>query len=655
MGSGRMNEHGTRSEMKKSLEQKRRSATVGFALGVLITSVSATHAATYYVDSKAGSDSASGTVESSAWQHLSAVNRFAMAKGFRPGDKILLKSGSRWGEQLELTATSAGNSGGPGSPLTIGSYGQGSDLPTLDGADVVKGWTSAGDGVYKAQVKGPVYKVFVDGANRETKAILSAPNYMGPYAGGRVYQPGDTVSFNHLMWQALRETQKSFKLAEWQHVGMLPPEQQDAGAKNVTRIPGTFFYDAAAGTLYLHTADGSDPSQHTVQASVRRYGVMLGGLNYVTVTGLRVIHAGKAGVLATTTAAGGNEYGTIQNNVFWNNADASADADSHGEGAIYVVAAEDGSVANPLRGWVVADNAVGRIDSGMATNYQRSGIYLSGTTGAAVRNNYVATTEALGISVTSDGKGPACTTPVISGNLLTDNQGNIRLSGCAKGLIDSNIIRNSAGYGIQTGGNSTAPVVTHNLIHDLTASASKSLYNGVDCNGGAPGGVLAYNSISAVWAAEATLEGGCDHWNVHDNYFDSSKNAANGGLTLYIRQEALPGMQFQNNHYNVNPSTDHQFNVGAGQPGVNTFHDVNWWKGSTEPTSKVGEAAPREEAIPNGGTGRGRLEESPAGLVEKAVAEKPDSRLGAQQALPTTPFHATVAKSSLERDGGGKS
>ncbi len=616
-------------------------------------SMTAAQAATYYVDSKAGSDSASGTAETSAWQHLSAVNRFAAGKGFRAGDRILLKSGGRWGEQLELTAAGAGNSGAAGSPVTIGSYGQGGDMPTIDGADGVKGWTSAGEGVYKAQVKGPVYKVFVDGANRETKAMLAAPNYLGPYAGGRVYGVGDTVSFNHMMWQALRETQTSFKMADWQHVGMLPPEQQDAGAKNVARMPGMFFYDAAAGTLYLHMADGGDPSQHAVQASVRRYGVMLGGVNHVTVTGLRVIHAAKAGVLATTTAAGGNEYGTIQNTVFWNNADATTDADSRGEGAIYVVAAQDAGTPNALRGWVVADNAVGRIDSGMTTNYQRSGIYLSGTAGAAVRNNYVATTEALGISVTTDGKGPACTDPVISGNLLTDNQGNIRLSGCAKGLIDSNIIRNSTGYGIQTGGNSTAPVVTHNLIHDLTVSATKALYNGVDCNGGAPGGTLAYNSISAVWAAEATLEVGCDHWTVHDNYFDSSKNAGNGGLTLYIRQEALPGMQFQNNHYNVNATTNHQFNVGAGQPGGSTFHDVAWWKANTEPTSKTGEEAPREAAIAN--SGGGRLTGLTAGQVDRPVVEKAVGRAGAQQALPVTPFHATGAMAALERDGGGKS
>lgn len=109
----------------------------------------------------------------------------AAGRGFHAGDRILLKSGGRWAEQLELTAGVGGkNSGTVGSALTIESYGDG-ERPTIDGADVVKGWTSVGEEVYKAQVKGTVYKVFADGETRQTKALMAAPNYLGPYAGGR--------------------------------------------------------------------------------------------------------------------------------------------------------------------------------------------------------------------------------------------------------------------------------------------------------------------------------------------------------------------------------------------------------------------------------------------------------------------------------------
>ena len=150
---------------------------------------------------------------------------------------------------------------------------------------------------------------------------------------------------------------------------------------------------------------------------------------------------------------------------------------------------------------------------------------------------------------------------------------------------------------------------------------------------------FAYNSISAVWGAEATLEAGCDHWTVHDNYFDSSNNAGNGGLTLYIRQESLPGMQFQNNHYNVTPTTTKQFNVGAGQPGGNTFHDVTWWQQNQDQSAKTGEPAPRETAMANGGKLTG------------ATPTQAPAHPGAQGALPVVPYHATSATAALQRDG----
>jgi hypothetical protein len=128
-------------------------------------------------------------------------------------------------------------------------------------------------------------------------------------------------------------------------------------------------------------------------------------------------------------------------------------------------------------------------------------------------------------------------------------------------------------------------------MHHLTVTPKGHAFNGLDCNGGAPGGTMAFNTIESVWAAEATLEVGCDHWTVRQNVFDSSNNAQHGGLTLYIRKEALPGMQFENNLYKVDPAVKRQFNVGAGTPGANTFHDFAWWKANMEPTARLSEQA----------------------------------------------------------------
>ncbi len=79
--------------------------------------------ATYYVDSTAGDDTAPGTSVRSAWKTLDKVN----ATAFRPGDRVLFKSGATWtGQLVPKTSSSAG-------PIVIfDRYGKGS-RPKIDG------------------------------------------------------------------------------------------------------------------------------------------------------------------------------------------------------------------------------------------------------------------------------------------------------------------------------------------------------------------------------------------------------------------------------------------------------------------------------------------------------------------------------------------
>ncbi|MBS1828856.1 MAG: right-handed parallel beta-helix repeat-containing protein [Acidobacteria bacterium] len=79
--------------------------------------------ATYYVDAAQGRDAAQGTTPSSAWQSLAKVNAAALSAG----DRILLKSGSRWSGQLIIPS-----SGAPGKPIVVSRYGDGA-LPRIDG------------------------------------------------------------------------------------------------------------------------------------------------------------------------------------------------------------------------------------------------------------------------------------------------------------------------------------------------------------------------------------------------------------------------------------------------------------------------------------------------------------------------------------------
>lgn len=84
-------------------------------------------AATYFVDSTKGSDSNTGTSAGTPWQSLTKVN----SAQFKPGDRILFRSGSVWQGQLAPKA-----SGAEGRPISLDRYGEG-NRPRIDGAGQV--------------------------------------------------------------------------------------------------------------------------------------------------------------------------------------------------------------------------------------------------------------------------------------------------------------------------------------------------------------------------------------------------------------------------------------------------------------------------------------------------------------------------------------
>lgn len=84
---------------------------------------------TYYVDATGGVDSNAGTSEAAAWKTLAKVNSMT----FSQGDRILLRAGQQWVEQLKPKG-----SGVAGNPITIGAYGEG-PRPIIDGRNVPGG------------------------------------------------------------------------------------------------------------------------------------------------------------------------------------------------------------------------------------------------------------------------------------------------------------------------------------------------------------------------------------------------------------------------------------------------------------------------------------------------------------------------------------
>ena len=84
-------------------------------------------AATFHLDAEAGNDDASGTSPDQAWKSLEKANSHV----FKPGDKLLLKAGSRFTGQL-CPQGSGGIEDGQVRPVILGNYGDG-PRPRIDG------------------------------------------------------------------------------------------------------------------------------------------------------------------------------------------------------------------------------------------------------------------------------------------------------------------------------------------------------------------------------------------------------------------------------------------------------------------------------------------------------------------------------------------
>lgn len=88
-----------------------------FVISTFVLPLSGAMAATYYVDSVAGSDSNPGTSSAAPWATLTKVNGIS----FAPGDQVLFKRGSSWTGTLV-----PGGQGTAANPIVFDAYGTGS-------------------------------------------------------------------------------------------------------------------------------------------------------------------------------------------------------------------------------------------------------------------------------------------------------------------------------------------------------------------------------------------------------------------------------------------------------------------------------------------------------------------------------------------------
>lgn len=468
--------------------------------------------ATYYV-SNSGADTNPGTTASAPWKTIAQVNSAKLA----PGTQVVLQSTSVWHEQL---VAQSGVTYGPYGPvqsrtLSAALVASCTNMPVIDGADPVNGWSSVGSSTFEAAYSGPVSKAFVDS----------------------IYSPTTPLTLV-------------------------------SSAATVGNTPGSVYGDGQ--NVYVHLADGSNPASHAIEVSgARSYGVLVGGPGNVTITGLEIIRAAKSGYL-NYSFTGTGASNVVENSVFFNIGDSLQDSNMGGpiEGAILSVG---GYMQAPVPGFSASNNWVGQMDVPHNTlNYAWAGIQVDGMAAAQVTENEVATVNGWAIRV-QDYFNNSCTAPVITYNETVNSEGNIDVSGCPGGVVEYNSAHNSFGNGLESGQGmrpadlSTGLYVGYNNIEHLRSAYNNQLYNGIDINFVANGTAIGNNCLDVAFTC-MTLEadsGASSGWTVTANSFDASQNVYVDGSTptssvrvypFYIRDTSLAGgLTMSQNTLVVNP------------------------------------------------------------------------------------------------------
>lgn len=133
--------------------------SVTIVLSLLLIAFAQLGATTYYVSSSdpAASDSNAGTSSSAPWATIAKVN----SSSFSAGDQVLFKKGDKWREGLNFPS-----SGTETNKITIGSYGSGTDKPTISGGTVLPntGWMvhDSANNIYKKPLTWKAFALLVD-------------------------------------------------------------------------------------------------------------------------------------------------------------------------------------------------------------------------------------------------------------------------------------------------------------------------------------------------------------------------------------------------------------------------------------------------------------------------------------------------------------
>jgi len=261
-------------------------------------------AASYYV-SNSGNDSNSGLTEALAWKTLAKVNNFKP----QPGDQILFKKGDAWEGTLTVTA-----SGASGNPIVYGAYGTG-DNPKIYGSTEITGWTKYSGNIYQATVSSDINQLFVDGTRGRLARYPNTGyfNVTSVQSSTQLTSTGLNGSTNYtgatLMGRSSDYTMDARTITTYSSQTLTM-----SSALTIAVNRGFFltnklifldqanewYYDSSTHTVYLWTPSGDSPSNYVVRGSTTNYGISISSKNYITISGLEILHSGNTSIYLDT-------------------------------------------------------------------------------------------------------------------------------------------------------------------------------------------------------------------------------------------------------------------------------------------------------------------------------------------------------------------
>jgi parallel beta-helix repeat protein len=283
---------------------------VGLILGIMFSLLaSQVSAADWYVDANSGNDDYLGSSPDTAWRTISKVNSIT----FNPGDFILFKRGCVWREPLVVSF-----SGGQGSPITFGAYGEGAK-PVINCAKEITGWELYAGGIYTADVDFAVGQLVVD---NKRLAIAHEPNSGYWYSDTETETPYDSTGSDSFIYNTLIEEEiigadiyirtNHWKLEDRIVSGyadntiFLNNKTTQTIDKNegfilanklwMLDVPGEWYCDNISEKLYLWLPDGSNPADYQVESSYYDYGIFAEEKNNVVIENIDIKNANLTGV-----------------------------------------------------------------------------------------------------------------------------------------------------------------------------------------------------------------------------------------------------------------------------------------------------------------------------------------------------------------------